>query len=97
MPLALRTYSPETKAQQAIFDLLPVYPELVALVGGHVPDYRGIFLRGQGSHTSTHYGIVTHSSAALGQLQGGGIREILGSVSGTSESSLAVRRGGGSI
>lgn len=97
LPLALRIYSPEIKAQQAIFDLLPVYPELVALVGGHVPDYRGIFLRGQGSHTSTHYGIVTHSSAAFGQLQGGGIREILGSVSGTSESSLAVRRGGGFI
>jgi hypothetical protein len=74
------TYSPEIKAQQAIFDLPPVYPELVAVVGSRVPDYRGIFLRGQGSQTSTHYGIVTHSSAALGQLQGDAIREIWGEI-----------------
>ena len=80
----LRTYSPEIKARQALFAFLPVYPELVALVGATVPDYRGIFLRGLGSQTSTHYGNVTHSSAALGQLQGDGIREIWGSVSGTS-------------
>ena len=58
-----------------------VYPELVALVGATVPDYRGIFLRGLGSQTSTHYGNVTHSSAALGQLQGDGIREIWGELS----------------
>ena len=57
-----------------------VYPELVAVVGSRVPDYRGIFLRGQGSQTSTHYGIVTHSSAALGQLQGDAIREIWGEI-----------------
>ena len=44
-----------------------------------MPDYRGIFLRGQGSQTSTHYGTVVHSSAALGQLQGDAIREIWGS------------------
>ena len=56
-----------------------VYPELVALVGTKVPDYRGIFLRGQGPQTSTHYGTVVHSSAALGQLQGDAIREIWGS------------------
>lgn len=80
----LRAYSPEIKARQAILGFLPVYPELVALVGSRVPDYRGIFLRGLGSQTSTHYGNVTHSSAALGQLQGDGIREIWGSVSGTS-------------
>ena len=55
---------------------MPVYPELAALVGSRVPDYRGIFLRGLGSQTSTHYGTVTHSSVALGQLQGDGIREI---------------------
>ena len=78
LPLALRTYSPEIKAQQAIFDLLPVYPELVVLVGGRVPDYRGIFLRGQGSQTSTHSGTVLHSSGALGQLQGDAIREMKG-------------------
>ena len=59
-----------------------VYPELVALVGSRVPDYRGIFLRGLGSQTSTHYGNVTHSSAALGQLQGDGIRTIWGTFVG---------------
>ena len=59
-----------------------VYPELVALVGATVPDYRGIFLRGLGSQTSTHYGNVTHSSAALGQLQGDGIRTIWGTFVG---------------
>lgn len=53
-----------------------VYPELVALIGTTVPDYRGIFLRGRGSQMSTHYGNVTHSSAGLGQLQGDGIRPI---------------------
>ena len=58
-----------------------VYPELVALIGGSVPDYRGLFLRGHGFQTSTHYGSVTHSSAGLGQLQGDGIREIWGELS----------------
>ncbi len=57
-----------------------VYPELVALVGSRVPDYRGIFLRGHGSQTSTHYGTVTHSSAGLGVLQGDAIRNMKGRV-----------------
>lgn len=52
--------------------------ELFALVGGHTPDLRGLFLRGHGSHTSTHYGTVTHKSAELGQVQGDAIREIWG-------------------
>ena len=64
------------------YSFLPVYPELVGVVGSRVPDYRGIFLRGQGSQTSTHYGTVTHSSAALGQLQGDGIRTIWGTFVG---------------
>ena len=55
------------------------YPELFALMGGQVPDLRGLFLRGHGSHTSTHYGTVTHKSAELGQVQGDAIREIWGS------------------
>ena len=59
-----------------------VSPELVGVVGSRVPDYRGIFLRGQGSQTSTHYGTVAHSSAALGQLQGDGIRTIWGTFVG---------------
>ena len=49
-----------------------------------MPDYRGIFLRGLGSTDKYTLWNVTHSSAALGQLQGDGIREIWGSVSGTS-------------
>ena len=55
------------------------YPQLSAIVGSNVPDYRGVFLRGYGSQTSTHYGTVTHSSAALGELQGDAIRNIYGS------------------
>ena len=58
----------------------PVYPELVALVGSRVPDYRGIFLRGQGSQTSTHYGVVTHSSAGLEVLPGDAIRNFTGDI-----------------
>ena len=58
----------------------PVYPGLVALVGARVPDYRGIFLRGQGSQTSTHYGTVVHSSAALGLLQGDATRNFTGTI-----------------
>ena len=42
----------------------PAYPELFALVGGAVPDYRGLFLRGIGGN-----------SAALGVSQGDAIRE----------------------
>lgn len=57
---------------------MSVYPELVALIGSRVPDYRGIFLRGLGAQTSTHYGTVMHGSAGLGVLQGDTIREIEG-------------------
>ena len=55
---------------------LPVYPELVALIGWNVPNYQGVFLRGYGGQTSYHYGAVGHWSAGLGELQGDGIREI---------------------
>ena len=56
------------------------YPELVAVLGkSTVPDYRGVFLRGYGSHTSSHYGTVTHQSDALGVLQGDSIRNLTGS------------------
>ena len=77
----LRAYSPEIKAQQAIFAFLPVYPELVALIGWNVPHYQGVFLRGYGGQTSYHYGAVGHWSAGLGELQGDGIREIWGELS----------------
>ena len=45
-----------------------VYPELFALVGGQVPDLRGLFLRGHGSHTSTHYGTVGETTLSTEQM-----------------------------
>lgn len=55
------------------------YPELVRVLGTDtVPDYRGVFLRGLGSVTSTHYGTVQHQSNGLGELQGDAIRDIYG-------------------
>ena len=54
------------------------YPELFAVIGGKIPDYRGVFLRGYGSQTSDHFGYVTHSSGGIGQLQGDAIRNIYG-------------------
>jgi hypothetical protein len=64
---------------------MSAYPELYALVGGTVPDYRGLFLRGQGSQVhaqenGTTIGVTstTHSSGALGTIQGDGIRNIVG-------------------
>ena len=57
------------------------YPKLVAVLGrSNVPDYRGVFLRGYGSRTSSHYGTVTHQSGTLGELQGDAIRNITGSM-----------------
>jgi len=53
------------------------YPKL-ALLMSHTPDYRGVFLRGLGSTTSTHYNIVTHQSGALGELQGDSVRNVTG-------------------
>ena len=50
------------------------YPELYAVVGSQVPDYRGMFLRGYGSQYSSHYGSVYHSSGSLGAMQGDTIR-----------------------
>ncbi len=59
------------------------YPELSALLGGHVPDLRGLFLRRYGSQTHAQnngstVGITstTHSSGALGQVQGDALRPI---------------------
>ena len=46
-----------------------VYTELFALVGGQVPDLRGLFLRGHGGN-----------SAALGEPQGDAIRNVTGRV-----------------
>ena len=71
----------EIKAPQALSAFLPVYPELVGVVGGNVPNYQGVFLRGYGGQASYHYGAVGHWSAGLGELQGDGIREIWGELS----------------
>ena len=56
------------------------YPKLVAVLGrSTVPDYRGVFLRGYGNHTSSsNYGTVTHKSGNLGELQLDTIRNISG-------------------
>ena len=51
-------------------------------MGGVVPDYRGMFLRGHGSQVSTHYGHVVHQSGALGNIQGDSIRNITGDIVG---------------
>ena len=62
-----------------------VYPELFALMGGQVPDLRGLFLRGYGvqSHAQnngTTIGITEtlHQSGNLGQIQGDASRKIAG-------------------
>ena len=57
-----------------------LYPDLYALMP-NTPDYRGVFLRGYGSTTSTHYGTVTHTSGSLGALQGDCIRNLYGDFS----------------
>mgnify|MGYP000755089548 CR=1 FL=1 len=56
-----------------------VYPELFAVLGNSVPDLRGLFLRGYGAQTSSHYGSVVHQSGELGMIQGDAIRNITGS------------------
>ena len=63
------------------------YPELFALLGGQVPDMRGLFLRGYGSqahvqNNGTIVGITStmHSSGALGQVQGDGTRNVTGTI-----------------
>lgn len=54
------------------------YSDLAAVVGSNVPDYQGVFLRGYGSQTSSHFGSVTHQSDSIGVLQGDSIRNITG-------------------
>ena len=44
---------------------MPVYLELVTLIGWNVPNYQGVFLLGYGGQTSYHYGAVGHWSAGL--------------------------------
>ena len=50
-----------------------------------VPDYRGMFLRGHGSQNSYHYNAITHTSGALGVLQGDSLREVWGRINSYSD------------
>ena len=56
-------------ARQRVAGQRGAYPELFAVVGGQVPDLRGLFLRGHGGN-----------SAALGVQQGDAIRNLTGSL-----------------
>ena len=67
---------------QANPSIRTAYPELFAVIGGKVPDYRGLFLRGYGqqSHTQNNGSMVgntatTHASGELGKVQGDAIRD----------------------
>ena len=64
------------------------YPELFALMGGQVPDPRGLFLRGYGaqSHAQNNGTIIgitetLHRSGILGEVQGDSSRPISGGLS----------------
>jgi hypothetical protein len=78
------TQATERGCEWLIADGSPInptaYPELSAIVGSVIPDYRGVFLRGHGSVTSGHYGTVVHQSGGLGELQGDTIRNIEGRI-----------------
>lgn len=61
------------------------YPALTAMVGGSLPNYKGMFLRGHGSqnHSQNNGSTVgvtstSHSSGNLGAVQGDAIRKIEG-------------------
>ena len=67
---------------QANPSIRTAYPELFAVIGGKVPDYRGLFLRGYGqqTHTQNNGSMVgntatTHASGDLGKVQGDAIRD----------------------
>ena len=70
-------------ARQRVAGQRNAYPELFAVLGGQTPDLRGLFLRGYGSQTyaqnnGSTVGITstTHSSGALGKVQGDALRPI---------------------
>ncbi len=86
--ITVRDYSgqlPDLRGRTLIFPLRQrvaepcrAYPELFAVLGGQTPDMRGLFLRGYGAQTSSHYGSVVHQSGELGMIQGDAIRNITG-------------------
>ena len=57
------------------------YRKLASMMS-HVPDYRGVFLRGLGNITTpdSYYGSVNHSSDSLSMVQGDSSRELDGDV-----------------
>jgi hypothetical protein len=70
-------------------------------VGGIVPDYRGLFLRGRGSqvyaqNNGTTVGVTEtlHASGQLGQVQGDGSRRITGALVGVESYSTGSLTGG---
>jgi hypothetical protein len=73
------------------------YAELSALTGGQLPDYRGVFLRGHGAVASSHYGAVTHTSGALGVLQGDATRRVSGLISGPHHGVFYQNQNGGAL
>ena len=67
---------------QANPSIRTAYPELFAVIGAKVPDYRGLFLRGYGQQTYTQNNgsmvgntATTHASGELGKVQGDAIRD----------------------
>ena len=75
--------------------LQSTYPELYAMVGSKIPDYRGMFLRGYGSQifNSGGYGNITHASSSLGVIQGDAIRNMTGRVLGSVEENQSIATG----
>lgn len=73
-----------------LFSWACAYPALAAIVGETLPNYQGMFLRGQGSqdHKKNNGSEVgktttTHKSGNLGVVQGDAIRNITGSILGS--------------
>ena len=68
------------------------YPNLVAAIGSTtIPDYRGLFLRCQGSQT---VGETVHSSPAVGVKQGDAIRNITGNFTALHQINADIRATG---
>lgn len=68
------------------------YPNLVAAIGSTtIPDYRGLFLRCQGSQT---VGETVHSSPAVGVKQGDAIRNITGNFTALHQMNADIRATG---
>lgn len=62
---------PDSPRPATLCRAVGAWPELSTLLGGQVPDFRGLFLQGHGG-----------KSAALGVQQGDAIRNIYGAIAG---------------